>query len=320
MEKAGTTFWRRFLQVMDSGIIANPYSIEPDEKIIKSQQLLLSHFYRTTSEFKSNTVFMFSRDPYSRLLSGYLDKIYSANPTYWKILGGSIRSNKRTNCYHNVTFLEYVEYAIRMEKIQTENKDPHPAAMYDLCKPCIIDYDFIGKMETFKADVSFLLNNYNLSEYWNTFTNFANETFEDNIWDISHSFLDWKSDIEKCMPIHEAYLRTWRRLQLRGQIMDGMKFPASEREAETLTRRDFVKLVRSAHEISKGKVNLKEQKKNLFERIYASLPREILEELPRVFTYDFEIFDYEARPSSLFNTSTSLSSDNMDLFRFQHLK
>jgi hypothetical protein len=40
---------------------------------------------------------MFVRDPHSRILSGYVDKLYCPNTLYWKVTGRYVVSDIREN-------------------------------------------------------------------------------------------------------------------------------------------------------------------------------------------------------------------------------
>ena len=54
---------------------------------------------------------MFTREPYSKLLSGYIDKLFAPNPYFWNVIGRFIiqkfrkyPSLRSLECGHDVTF------------------------------------------------------------------------------------------------------------------------------------------------------------------------------------------------------------------------
>lgn len=51
----------------------------------------------------------------------------------------------------HVTFNEFVKYLIGLSPM--EKPDIHWDQQYNICTPCDINYDFIGKYETLKSDV-----------------------------------------------------------------------------------------------------------------------------------------------------------------------
>ena len=72
---------------------------------------------RGYAEKNSNTkTFMFVREPYSRLISGFVDKLVM-HPLWWRMYGKYIKSTfgsqeEHNPCGHNVTFSEFIRYFI----------------------------------------------------------------------------------------------------------------------------------------------------------------------------------------------------------------
>lgn len=60
---------------------------------------------------------------------------------------------------HDVTIPEFVSYVIdQWAERKDKPLDVHWRSMVDLCHPCSIKYDMIGKFETMQKDVDYLLN------------------------------------------------------------------------------------------------------------------------------------------------------------------
>ena len=55
---------------------------------------------------------------------------------------------------HDVKFAEFVKYVVDVENIEHGQVDRHWTSYMDLCHPCSVDYDFVGKYETFSKDVN----------------------------------------------------------------------------------------------------------------------------------------------------------------------
>ena len=104
--------------------------------------------------------FMFVREPYSRLYSGYLGKIHT-NPEYWEKYGVYIKNLNRKRfmrrCGHNVSFPEFVKYFIHAEKTKRK-RNIHFQPLMSLCGACRRRFDFIGHLETISEDVKFMLS------------------------------------------------------------------------------------------------------------------------------------------------------------------
>ena len=105
--------------------------------------------------------FMFVRDPYERLLSAYNDKFIHSNERayYHKTFGTQIVSQFRPKATYreamlgnDVTFPEFIKFVSR-----SSHTDEHWKRYMDLCFPCYINYDYIGKMETLKPDTAAVL-------------------------------------------------------------------------------------------------------------------------------------------------------------------
>ena len=102
--------------------------------------------------------FIFVREPLHRLLSAFKDKFIGKNRHFSKNIRKEIVKALRPrdfdpNGENNVTFSEFVQFYSR--DIKTRN--PHWRQYEDLCHPCVINYDFIGHLETLKEDAPLLL-------------------------------------------------------------------------------------------------------------------------------------------------------------------
>lgn len=62
-------------------------------------------------------------------------------------------------------FQEIVDYVINVEGYFKKVRDFYFMVMYDMCKLCQILYDFIGKMEIFDKDFSFLMKIWNVLNF-----------------------------------------------------------------------------------------------------------------------------------------------------------
>ena len=109
--------------------------------------------------------FLFVRNPFTRLVSAYRNKL---NPgrIYDQIATGRrivrlFRSNatKQSLQYGNdTTFPEFIKFIIYLH-YKNELMDEHWRPQYSLSLPCVVPYTFIGKMETMATDVKYVLRN-----------------------------------------------------------------------------------------------------------------------------------------------------------------
>ena len=101
--------------------------------------------------------FIFVREPLHRILSAFKDKFIGKNRNFSKNIRKLIVKALRPKDLdkygdNNVTFPEFVQYYS-----QEIPRNPHWRQYEDLCHPCVINYDFIGHLESMAEDASLLL-------------------------------------------------------------------------------------------------------------------------------------------------------------------
>jgi len=244
------------------------------------------------------------RNPYHRILSAYIDKVFVPNPLFWQRFGKPsiqmFRKNDSRKCFHDPTFAEFVQFVTWSEKSK-KMIDPHFLMSTEMCIPCTANYTFIGKMESFKDDALAIFEKFNLSSMSNLMeSHMKTYADEDAISDSIRSPFSWKKDITPCMTWHEALKRIWRKLQLRGIIEMSIKLPVDENHAGNITRDDFIRLANAARSIS-DQQKLKQQKKEMFIEFYQSVPMEALHDLRQTYERDFYLFDYDSTPNEIFD-------------------
>ena len=109
---------------------------------------------------------MFVRHPLDRLWSAYNSKFVNQNPRFLmqygrKMFGRFRRRHISTDppCVKDVTFREFVSFMM----LRTSGANVHWMTYNRLCGPCELNYDYIGKLETFEADMAYLVNHANMS-------------------------------------------------------------------------------------------------------------------------------------------------------------
>ena len=108
----------------------------------------LQHYYKL----------MVARHPFSRLVSGWKDKLtgvrrYWRNMVQKKILSEFRPGFQITRKKVGATFNEFVQYAL---KYKLRNR--HFARQETICHPCEIKYDYIAKLESHKSDVAYIVH------------------------------------------------------------------------------------------------------------------------------------------------------------------
>ena len=108
---------------------------------------------------------LFVRNPLDRLWSAYNSKFVNLNPRFLQQYGRTILRRFRQfpsapalECGSDVTFLEFISFVTTDER----RNNVHWMLYDRLCAPCELSYDFIGKLETFEADMTYLLSRANV--------------------------------------------------------------------------------------------------------------------------------------------------------------
>ncbi|XP_061621484.1 carbohydrate sulfotransferase 8-like isoform X2 [Phyllopteryx taeniolatus] len=161
--KAGCSNWKRTLMVL-AGKAWDPRNISHDTVHYHNHLKTLNSFDQQgiMQRLGSYTKVMFVREPLERAVSAYRDKFENPNKYYHNLFGKPIISKYRPNASRSalesgngVTFQEFVHYLLDVHR--PVGMDIHWEAANQLCNPCHIDYDFIGKFENMAEESNLLL-------------------------------------------------------------------------------------------------------------------------------------------------------------------
>lgn len=126
----------------------------------------IKHYYK----------FMFVRHPFVRLLSAFRDKLEKAYDKQYRLKFGKeiirkFRSNpsqRSLDTGDDVTFVEFVNFLFYIMK-HGKQLNPHWNTYFNLCHPCVMHYDFIGKFETMTQEFMHVIPHLTESPYTSQF-------------------------------------------------------------------------------------------------------------------------------------------------------
>ena len=244
-----------------------------------------------------------SRDPYSRLYSGYIDKIFlSLFPNEVIQVINNQRNNVRNGsiCARDATFPDFVKNILK-NVFSGKRINKHWAPITSICDPCKADILAIAKQETFSADVEFILNKVGV----------ANDELE-IIQDALH-----KHKVEATLPgyisevlTHGSKRKTcktnvdvakdiWSALKIPGYLREDVAFPVRLAKSEhslvtpeRLTRLVF-KAIRNNPLTSEQR---QRQRRTALVTAYENVDKNTIEGLKQVYKKDFALFDYSTEP------------------------
>ncbi|KAL8582349.1 hypothetical protein ACOMHN_037106 [Nucella lapillus] len=253
-----------------------------------------------------NVRFIFVREPYSRLLSAYTDKLFCPNTVFWAVGRYIVKkfrpnpSNLSLACGHDVTFPEFIRYFIHSQQTR-QHRDGHFVPIHDHCGLCTnVTYDYIGHLETLGEDMPYLLKV--MQSPMNYTTDFESHTLFDNAhWVLNRM----TSKIKTCMSMKEACLRLWKKWQVRGILSKTEPLPVTRDEAEVITTRDFANLALQALGRSGPREQRRQQKAEALVEAFAAVPLKDRLKLQKLLFLDFELFGFHPSPDSIFPTDTA---------------
>ncbi|XP_007433737.1 carbohydrate sulfotransferase 9-like [Python bivittatus] len=157
--KVGCSIWKKIVLLLTLNLSRDVFEVNQDE-IHKTNLLKRLSSYPSKQQqelLNSFTKVMITRHPLERLVSAYRDKFLHLEPYYSITVANEIKAlfRKNKNLTGNVTFQEFVNFVVTRD---TKHLDIHWKPMFQLCDPCNIHYDILGKYETLDQDVSHVLS------------------------------------------------------------------------------------------------------------------------------------------------------------------
>jgi len=164
--KVACTNWKRIMLILTNQSLQSPLDIPANDSHRQKVFRTLDTYTPEEVDLKlrSYLKFLFVRHPFERVLSAYRNKFQQNYSTYFQQrFGRQIIKRFRTNPSaeslekgNDVTFKEFVQY-LTNEETQKETLNEHWRSVFQLCHPCRINYDIVGKYETLQSDAQHVL-------------------------------------------------------------------------------------------------------------------------------------------------------------------
>ena len=167
--KVASTSWIRVFLVL-SGVFNHTYDADQafvNRGAMQHLRLLSTYDGRDVQAILNNyTKFLFVRNPYSRLLSAYRNKLesrsrHTGRPPWrsWIDLIKRQNQNKSTtgvNGHTETSDLSFAEFVRFVSNPKTKTSNKHWSPLVNRCHPCHINYTFVGKIESLETDVEYM--------------------------------------------------------------------------------------------------------------------------------------------------------------------
>ncbi|KAK0067608.1 carbohydrate sulfotransferase 11 [Biomphalaria pfeifferi] len=325
--KAGCTFWKRVFTAAGFGNGQDPFSIS--RNTVHSQYGKGERYSSAHNETTYPTRLMVVRDPFSRLLASYLDKIYL--PNFWSNEAQYIQRGRRKcsadflrkhfeqmaskfqrtgqsystcserMCAKYLTFAEFVNGS-------SHRKEAHWTPIHQICNPCAFKATHIVHLESFSQEVKPILAKMEMGHILNSMDQETQVELELEML-INYHFekVEEKKVFmlnRSCITLRELAYRLWQTFQWKGYIDPKMTYVVPDDTlAESSIKNDLIAQVRRARESGLGKAYLMVSARERFQaQVYQTLPKYLFENLMIKYKTDFQLFGYEDMRDSMYSS------------------
>jgi hypothetical protein len=314
------TFWKRIFHVLAQRV-STTSKVDGTKALFKLDRLAVhapikhTHTYNLAKALDRQAMsdgfaFMFTRDPYSRLWSAYLDKFYL--PNFWHLVyDDGIMSfqtkhkNPSKSCGDDVTLTDFLKYVVISD--QTGSSDGHWQAQYKLCLPCHVAYDVIGKQETFTDDAWYVLGQVGRGDILKGY-NFSSTVQTEMSSLIKTNLIHLKSKIKpECVNRTDISCRLWKVFQLNGYLPPTVGCPRVQlqKAGDDDIVRELIDLAISEYRSNVVSTSdSKEQKRMAMYSAYHDIPVELLNQVRDVYKLDFKLINYDPEPPEIFQRTS----------------
>ena len=240
------------------------------------------------------------RDPYERLVAGYLDKVL-LRPSWFPDLGHKIMklsgvlgptSKWSDRCSMYATFPQFVKYFINSEK-SGKARNTHFTPMSEQCDFCFKNFTFVSRLDTLYEDIDFIFRKSNVTLDLGS-VDYSRDTKIKRVLDKEREFVD------KCTDIFTAMKTMWYSYHARGIILDSIPLPFTQPQSKSVTSEQFSQVYDDAVRLSKPKIDSRKQKRKFLVQMYLEVPLLDRQTLVELLKKDFALSQHDPWPRDIF--------------------
>ncbi|KAH9489741.1 hypothetical protein Btru_057114 [Bulinus truncatus] len=308
--KAGCTFWKRVFTAANFTGDRDPFHIS---RVTVHELYGSGEVYSSShKEAACPTRLLVVRDPFSRLLSSYLDKIYL--PDFWSSVSEVILKARGTCnfdflrnhfesmallfeakvdstcseslCGKYLTFSDFVRGVIDV-------KEPHWMPIHEICNPCTFNVTHLVYMESFNQDSRPVLDQMEMTHVLNQVDKLNQVDREiEMLTDYHFNQTQDGRFLRSCITARELAYRLWHSFQWKGYIDPEMTFILPGRNYSVhCVKQNLLRQLWAARRSGLTKPDVMWRASEIFkEKAFRSLSKPLFESIMSKFKTDFQLF------------------------------
>lgn len=281
--KGGSTYWMQIFLALNN--VKNITDLFGKKRSLQHSYTMATISWRNTAV--TDVIFHVTRNPYSRLFSAYIDKIFL--PGFWQ-LAMDINKRNGKRCNQPVSFEEFLKFIL----VYYLN-EPHWQPISALCSSCTVPYNVISKQETFNQDAHFILDQLNISQNLKQYflKNLQEKHTENSIKEITKVMSEYARKAS-CISFLQFIKRLWKSFQIQGYISDSIPCPVHEFRSLNFYQIDGIvrACLKATRKIHMTETMSDKQRQRHLARAFTSVSSKTIDVIRMTYKNDFEIFGY----------------------------
>ena len=299
--KVGSTFWTQVFTVLTNGSEAAQYIFKMTRRYISRNLISPSTVEFDSKEREKSRSILISRDPYSRLYSAFIDKMYLKGFSKEAV---KVMKHQRNlpedviTCANDVSFQEFLNEIVE-NVYKGEPINRHWAPITAICKPCNTNVLALLKHESFSSDVEYSLKELGIARDEYAAIDDAlhdDHRLENTLPGMAEITL--ASDTKGCKTRLETARRIWKSFQIQGYLRDEISFPSdiidTDEKASSELLIDMVMKTIQDHPLSSD--GSRRQRRHHLVKAYENIDTKTIDELKKIYEQDFILFNYSYEP------------------------
>lgn len=309
--KIGSTFWARVFAALEGETTARR-AFQLDRYQVHDGKYEIGFVFAKEAQKRGSKICVAARNPYTRLFSAYLDKIYLLsvlNQQFGRQLKKGLENVGKGKCGFAVSFQEFLD--ILLNSAAEDIFDDHYSPVTRLCNPCDLNPDYVIKQETMTTDAEFILDELkkarNTSHVAEIKDSIRNTDVQIELRQLIKTvMIDRKKFRVECPQLSLLMQKVWKALQLQGIIHEESDYPGKE-VTSLQQSKQFEKDITSIimRELEQKPVSLKQmlfQRHNSVVDAYRGIHRYTIGRIKLLYKLDFVLFGYDPEPPEFHKT------------------